>query len=56
MAKLLLVVWMWQNSCPGMAFFRHRCPALVRLWHRDLQRRQRHPSAPQEATSSEVSP
>lgn len=54
MAKLLLVVWMWQNSCPGMVFFRHRCPALVSPWHRDLQRR--HPSAPQEATSSGVSP
>lgn len=54
MAKLLLVVWMLQNSSPGIAFFRHRCPAVVRAWHGDLQRR--HPSAPQEATSTLVSP
>lgn len=23
------VVWTWQKSCPGMAFFRHCCLALV---------------------------
>lgn len=64
MARLLheaqQVLWTWQKSCPGMAFFRHCCPALVSPWHgdrgdsKDLWRRD--PSAPQEAPNRAVPP
>lgn len=46
--KVLPVVWTWQKSCPGMAFFRHRCPTLVSPWHgdrgdsKDLWKRETH--------------